>query len=209
MLNPLLMSTPPHRTDEPLTRRNRRRAARIGRPLAGIEFAWGYPTTSFARNIGALIAVGLVLCGCSGRLPYDYAVRARLVENSTNTCVVEYVLSNTGRQPLVLEQDNLPWYIFTRANTTAIVEDHVFRSAIPYVPAPVDAPLGQIVLRPGESLVGHRDLSLFYPALRTNVWEADRLFFWHYRPKAADGAELPERSGCLVIPRLQSGPTPP
>jgi len=209
MLNLSLMSAPQHRTGEPANRRTRRRNARTVRPLAGNEFAWGYPATRFARNIGALIAVGLVLCGCSARLPYDYAVRARLVENTTNACVVEYVLSNTGRQPLVLEKENLPWFIYTHASATAIVEDHVLRFAVPYSPAPVDAPFGQVVLRPGDRLVGVRDLSLFYPALSSNVWEADRLFFWHYRPKAANGAELPERSGCLVIPRLQSGPTPP
>lgn len=152
----------------------------------------------------ALIAMGTIFCGCDRRSRYDCAVHVRLVESTTNTCVVEYALTNTGREPLVFEQDNLPWYVFTRGNTTALIADNVYRMPIPYHALPVDAPLGHVVLQPRETSLGRCDLLAHYPTLRSNLDDWDAVFFWCYQPRPRNAPPLKRLSGCLVIPQRQS-----
>lgn len=154
--------------------------------------------------LATLIAIGTIVCGCDHRLRYDCAVRVRLVESTTNTCVVEYALTNTGLEPLFFEQTNLPWFIFTRGNTTAVVADDPYRTSIPYHALPVDAPLGHIVLQPRETSLGRCDLLEHYPTLRSNLDHWDAVFFWCYQPRPRNAPPLKRLSGCLVIPEHQS-----
>jgi hypothetical protein len=152
-------------------------------------------------NILRILVVVLLLCvGCM-QDSVNLGVSMTIAKLSTNECIIEVSITNTGRTSLEFDENDLPWHMTSEALTVALVEeDGMLRNPIPRTPLILDSVVAlPLILKPGgtksESIRLDRYYSELLPALRRH----DVTFLWAYRPRPKGPSQYQPITGTLTL----------
>ena len=116
------------------------------------------------------------------------------------TPAIVFKITNTGSDPLKIEEVRLPWKNRYSA-TVALVDRKSSDTARTKFRIEDNFGSRLVELHPGQSIDGAISLERFVIDPRQFLKKNDVLIFWYYNPKDSEGRSLGEYGGWFAVPK--------